>query len=140
VDYDTKKENFDSGTEQFRKDLMDHIQTYQPLLFSIAYRMTGYASQAEDIVQDAYLRYQQADQAAIQSPKSYQSVGVIEAAAKNEPMASISGAPIQHWQSRPIEKPGHQRATALAEALPILWAQYAPCDISHITEQAPRWV
>src|SRR5258708_25927002 len=50
---------------------MDHIQTYQPLLFSIAYRMTGYASQAEDIVQDAYLRYQQADQAAIQSPKSY---------------------------------------------------------------------
>ena len=50
---------------------MDQIQTYQPLLFSIAYRMTGYASQAEDIVQDAYLRYQQADQAAIQSPKSY---------------------------------------------------------------------
>jgi RNA polymerase sigma-70 factor, ECF subfamily len=50
---------------------MDHIQTYQPLLFSIAYRMTGYASQAEDIVQDAYLRYQQADQAAIHSPKSY---------------------------------------------------------------------
>jgi RNA polymerase sigma-70 factor (ECF subfamily) len=50
---------------------MDHMQTYQPLLFSIAYRMTGYASQAEDIVQDAYLRYQQADQAAIHSPKSY---------------------------------------------------------------------
>ena len=50
---------------------MDHMQTYQPLLFSIAYRLTGYASQAEDIVQDAYLHYQQADQAAIQSPKSY---------------------------------------------------------------------
>src|SRR5215471_9413693 len=50
---------------------MDHMQTYQPLLFSIAYRLTGYASQAEDIVQDAYLRYQQADQAAIGSPKSY---------------------------------------------------------------------
>ena len=50
---------------------MDHMHTYQPLLFSIAYRMTGYASQAEDIVQDAYLRYQQADQAAIHSPKSY---------------------------------------------------------------------
>lgn len=50
---------------------MDHIETYQPLLFSIAYRMTGYASQAEDIVQEAYLRYHQADQAAIQSPKSY---------------------------------------------------------------------
>jgi RNA polymerase sigma-70 factor (ECF subfamily) len=33
--------------------------------------MTGSASQAEDIVQDAYLRYQQADTASIQSPKSY---------------------------------------------------------------------
>jgi RNA polymerase sigma-70 factor, ECF subfamily len=50
---------------------MDQIQTYQPLLFSIAYRMTGYASQAEDIVQEAYLRYQQADHATIHSPKSY---------------------------------------------------------------------
>src|SRR5215470_7104329 len=69
LEYD--KERFDNVTEQFRKNPMDQIQTYQPLLFSIAYRMTGYASQAEDIVQDAYLRYQQADQAAIQSPKAY---------------------------------------------------------------------
>src|SRR5215469_12133421 len=69
LDYD--KEKCDNDTEHFRKNPMDHIQTYQPLLFSIAYRMTGYASQAEDIVQEAYLRYQQADQAAIGSPKSY---------------------------------------------------------------------
>jgi RNA polymerase sigma-70 factor (ECF subfamily) len=68
---DYNKEKFDNGTEQFRKNPMDQIQTYQPLLFSIAYRMTGYASQAEDIVQDAYLRYQQADRAAVQSPKAY---------------------------------------------------------------------
>src|SRR5215469_2764918 len=69
LDYD--KEKCDNVTEQFRKNSMDQIQTYQPLLFSIAYRMTGYASQAEDIVQDAYLRYQQADRAAVQSPKAY---------------------------------------------------------------------
>src|SRR5689334_7871775 len=50
---------------------MENIQTYQHLLFSIAYRMTGYASQAEDIVQEAYLRYQQVDHASIHSPKSY---------------------------------------------------------------------
>jgi RNA polymerase sigma-70 factor, ECF subfamily len=50
---------------------MDQVQTYRPLLFSIAYRMTGYASQAEDIVQDAYLRYQQIDRSAIQSPRAY---------------------------------------------------------------------
>src|SRR5262249_16697546 len=61
----------DTVTEPFRKNPMDQIQTYQPLLFSIAYRMTGSASQAEDIVQDAYLRYQQVDRAAVQSPKAY---------------------------------------------------------------------
>lgn len=50
---------------------MDDFQAYRPLLFSIAYRMTGSASQAEDIVQDAYLRYQQAETATIHSLKSY---------------------------------------------------------------------
>jgi RNA polymerase sigma-70 factor (ECF subfamily) len=39
---------------------MDDFQTYHPLLFSIAYRMTGSASDAEDIVQDSYLRYRAA--------------------------------------------------------------------------------
>lgn len=50
---------------------MEQFQQYRPLLFSIAYRMTGSASQAEDIVQDAYVRYQQGDSGSIRSPKSY---------------------------------------------------------------------
>ncbi|WP_242527451.1 RNA polymerase sigma-70 factor [Ktedonosporobacter rubrisoli] len=50
---------------------MDQFQTYRHLLFSIAYRMTGSASQAEDIVQDAYLRYQQVESSDIHSLKSY---------------------------------------------------------------------
>jgi RNA polymerase sigma-70 factor (ECF subfamily) len=50
---------------------MDQFQTYRPLLFSIAYRMTGSASQAEDIVQDAYLRYYQVETIPIHSLKSY---------------------------------------------------------------------
>ena len=50
---------------------MDDFQTYRPLLFSIAYRMTGSASDAEDIVQDSYLRYQAAPKAEVRSPKSY---------------------------------------------------------------------
>jgi RNA polymerase sigma-70 factor (ECF subfamily) len=44
---------------------------YRPLLFSIAYRMLGSAMDAEDMVQDAFLRWQAADTGAIASPKSY---------------------------------------------------------------------
>jgi RNA polymerase sigma factor (sigma-70 family) len=43
---------------------------YRPLMFSIAYRMTGSVSDAEDIVQEAFLRAGKASQG-IESPKSY---------------------------------------------------------------------
>ena len=49
---------------------MDNFEEYRPLLFSIAYRMLGSAVDAEDIVQDAYIRYQ-ASSADIRSPKAF---------------------------------------------------------------------
>jgi RNA polymerase sigma-70 factor, ECF subfamily len=42
---------------------------YRPLMFSIAYRMTGSVSDAEDIVQEAFLRAGQ--DADVESPKAY---------------------------------------------------------------------
>ena len=44
---------------------------YQPYLFSIAYRMLGSVMDAEDMVQEAWLRWQKSSQTEIESPKSY---------------------------------------------------------------------
>jgi RNA polymerase sigma-70 factor (ECF subfamily) len=49
----------------------DVFRSARPLLFSIAYRMLGSASDAEDVLQDAWLRYRSADQTAIRSPKAF---------------------------------------------------------------------
>ncbi len=54
---------------------------HRPLLFSLAYRMLGSVADAEDVVQEAFLRWHKAtessDEQAIRSPRSYLSTVVI---------------------------------------------------------------
>ena len=44
---------------------------YRGLLFSIAYRMVGSATDAEDLLQEAFIRWQQAADREIRSPKAF---------------------------------------------------------------------
>jgi RNA polymerase sigma-70 factor (ECF subfamily) len=53
--------------------MVDLYEDLRPLLFSIAYQMVSSVSEAEDIIQEAFLRFhrQQAGGASIDSPKAY---------------------------------------------------------------------
>jgi RNA polymerase sigma-70 factor (ECF subfamily) len=63
-------------------DLAEAYVDLRPLLFSIAYRMLGSVSEAEDVVQEAFVRYQRAraEGTAIDSPKAYLSAVVTRVA------------------------------------------------------------
>ncbi len=50
---------------------MNDFETYRGLLFSIAYRMLGSAADAEDLVQDAYVRFAAADKDVVRDVKAF---------------------------------------------------------------------
>jgi RNA polymerase sigma-70 factor (ECF subfamily) len=62
--------NIRSAPQTQRKTVYEHLR---PLLFSIAYRMVGSASDAEDIVQEAFLRFhrESSNGTEIESPKAW---------------------------------------------------------------------
>ncbi|MFF4508573.1 RNA polymerase sigma-70 factor [Streptomyces sp. NPDC001401] len=51
--------------------IADEFETHRPRLFGLAYRMLGSADEAEDAVQDAYLRFSGADRADIEYPAAW---------------------------------------------------------------------
>lgn len=50
---------------------LKQFDTHRPLLFSIAYRMLGSAMEAEDMVQETFIRWQQVPEAEVKSVKAY---------------------------------------------------------------------
>src|SRR6185295_8455210 len=51
--------------------MAEDLEALRPYLFSIAYRLVGSASEAEDLVQDAFVRYVAAEPAGVQSTRAY---------------------------------------------------------------------
>ncbi|WBO67747.1 RNA polymerase sigma-70 factor [Streptomyces camelliae] len=49
----------------------DVFEEHRPLLMGVAYRMLGRIADAEDVVQDAWLRWSGADRAAVREPAAY---------------------------------------------------------------------
>ncbi|MFT5194366.1 MAG: RNA polymerase sigma-70 factor (ECF subfamily) [Candidatus Promineifilaceae bacterium] len=51
--------------------MQETFETLRNYLFAIAYRMLGSVMEAEDMVQEAWLRWDRSDQSAVQSPKAF---------------------------------------------------------------------
>ncbi|MGI5326553.1 RNA polymerase sigma-70 factor [Actinomadura nitritigenes] len=51
--------------------MSDVFEEHRNLLFAVAYRMLGTAADAEDAVQDAWIRWSAADRSDVQDPKAY---------------------------------------------------------------------
>src|SRR4051812_9587256 len=52
-------------------NLAESFERLRPKLFGIAYRMLGSATEAEDVVQEAFLRFQTADAEQVQSDEAF---------------------------------------------------------------------
>ena len=61
----------DDGDAKGAPDPLTTFSEHRSLLFSIAYRMLGTVADAEDVLQDAFIRWQQAPRDDIRSPKAF---------------------------------------------------------------------
>lgn len=61
----------DPAAESSLDDAADTFAAVRPRLFGIAYRMLGSWTEAEDVVQDAWLRWQHTDRTVVQNPGAF---------------------------------------------------------------------
>jgi len=93
----------------------------RPLLFSIAYRMLGSVADAEDIVQDAYLRWQRTPDLEVREPRAYLTTVVTRLAINELKSARVQRETyVGPWLPEPLvteHAPDSSASVELAESL-----------------------
>jgi RNA polymerase sigma-70 factor (ECF subfamily) len=104
----------------FEVDRETQYQDLRPLLFSLAYRMLGTRADAEDIVQDAYLRWQSAADEEVRSPKSYLTTVVARLALDELKTAYRQRQSyVGPWLPEPVVQPAGTKPMEMAESLSL---------------------
>ena len=108
------------------------FEEHRPLLFSIAYRMLGSASEAEDVLQDAWLRARHDEDADVRSPRAYLTTIVtrlcIDHLRSAERTRIVYPGP---WLPEPLAEPNQESAelaSSLTTAFLVLLQQLAPIE------------
>ena len=108
------------------------FEAHRPLLFSIAYRMLGSASEAEDIVQDSWLRARQDAHADVRSPRAY--LATIVTRLCIDRLRSAERTRMEYpgpWLPEPLAGPNQESAdlaSSLTTAFLVLLEQLAPTE------------
>ena len=102
---------------------VDLFQAHRSRLFGVAYRMLGSASDAEDVVQDAWLRYSNARPADLRSPAAYLTTIVTRLCLDRLKSARTAREEyVGPWLPEPLvtdEAPGPERSVARAESVTL---------------------
>lgn len=106
----------------------------QPRLFGIAYRVLGSAVEAEDVVQEVWLRWQRTDRAAVLSPAAFLSTTTTRLAINVAQSARVRRETyIGPWLPEPVDtsadpEAGAQRAEAVELALLLVLERLTPTE------------
>jgi RNA polymerase sigma-70 factor, ECF subfamily len=97
-------------------DRMALFERLRPRLFGIAYRMLGSIEDGEDLVQESFLRWQQADPAAIREPEGWLVAVVTRLSIDRLRRARTEReAYVGHWLPEPMATPEWERSDTRAE-------------------------
>ena len=100
---------------------IEQFNQYRPLLFSIAYRMLCSQMEAEDMVQESFLRWQTVSTAEVQSVKAYLTSVITRLCIDHLRSAKVQRETyVGPWLPEPLvgdQPPGTDRSVALAESL-----------------------
>lgn len=112
----------------------DVFAEVRPRLFGIAYRMTGSALDAEDLVQEVWLRWQAADRSAVTYPAAYLATAITRLAINASQTARARHETyVGPWLPEPVDTSadpqlGAERGAALEFAVLILLEKLSPTE------------
>lgn len=102
---------------------IDQFQTHRPALFAVAYRMLGSATDAEDVLQDAWLRFAEARPSDLRSAKAYLTTIVTRLCLDRLKSARATREEyVGPWLPEPVvtgDPPGPERSLAQAESVTL---------------------
>jgi RNA polymerase sigma-70 factor (ECF subfamily) len=102
---------------------LDEFLEQRSRLFSIAYRMLGSASEAEDVLQEAWLRWQAADRGNVDSPQAFLTSVVVRLSIDVLRSARVRReAYVGPWLPEPLvadSAPGPDEAAELADSVSL---------------------